>query len=103
MPRARSLATIRLVAASLLPALIASSTASAGPPPGPFGPIQQTYEIPANAARVIYVAPEGNAAATGDAIDNPTSIEAAFQRATNGDAIILRGGLYRIERPKHDN
>jgi hypothetical protein len=93
MPLARHAAIAGV--ALLLSALIAPASALAGPPPGPFGPIQQTYEIPANATRVIYVAPDGNPDATGDSIDSPTTIEAAFERATDGDALILRGGLYR--------
>jgi len=66
----------------------------AQPSGGPYGPIWQTYEIP-KAAHVYYVAPDGNAEAPGTALDQPTTLEAAIARVVTGDAIILRGGIYR--------
>src|ERR1017187_8595894 len=66
----------------------------AQPSGGPYGPIDQRYEIP-KAAHVYYVAPDGKADSQGDALDRPTTLEAAIDRVVTGDAIILRGGVYR--------
>jgi len=69
--------------------------AVAQPSGGPYGPLPQSYAIPANAAHVIYAAPDGSADAAGSSADAPTTIEAAIARAVTGDAVILRGGTYR--------
>ena len=73
-----------------LPAL-----ALAQPSGGPYGPVQQTYEVPKDAAHVYYVAPDGKKEADGTKTEEPTSLEAAIERVVTGDAIILRGGTYR--------
>jgi hypothetical protein len=65
------------------------------PSGGPYGPIHQKYEIPKNAAHVYYVAPDGQADAPGTAVAQPTTLEAAITRVVTGDAIVLRGGVYR--------
>ena len=67
----------------------------AQPSGGPYGPIQQTYEVPKEAKHVYYVAPDGRPEATGRSVNEPTTIEAAIERVVTGDAIILRGGVYR--------
>lgn len=67
---------------------------SAQPSGGPYGPIQQRYEVP-QAPHVYYVAPDGQATQPGTAFDQPTTLEAAIERVVTGDAIILRGGTYR--------
>ncbi len=66
----------------------------AQPSGGPYGPVDQRYEVP-KAAHVYYVAPEGKAEAAGTNLDQPTTIESAIDRVVTGDAIILRGGIYR--------
>jgi hypothetical protein len=65
------------------------------PSGGPYGPVQQLYELPKDANKIYYVSPDGNAEATGAAIDKPTTIEEALKQAVTNDAIILRGGTYR--------
>jgi len=45
---------------------------------------------------VYFVAPDGKADAPGASLDQPTTLEAAISRATTGDAIVLRGGIYRV-------
>ncbi len=75
-------------------ALLAGTMALAAPSGGPYGPIDQVYKIP-RAPHVYYVAPEGKADASGTSLKSPTTIEAAIKRAVSGDAIILRGGVYR--------
>ncbi|AOS44472.1 hypothetical protein Verru16b_01534 [Lacunisphaera limnophila] len=77
-----------LLALGLAPAL------SAQPSGGPYGPLPQTYEVPATAAHVYYVAPDGAADAPGT-LEKPTTLAAAVTRVVTGDAIILRGGTYR--------
>jgi hypothetical protein len=67
----------------------------AQPSGGPYGPIQQTYELPANAGKIYYVAPDGKAEASGETLEQPTTLAAAIERVVTGDAIILRGGVYR--------
>jgi hypothetical protein len=79
----------------LLGVLIGSVPVQAQPSGGPYGPIQQTYEVPKDAAHVYYVAPDGDANAAGTALAQPTTIEAAIAKVVTGDAIILRGGTYR--------
>jgi hypothetical protein len=65
------------------------------PSGGPYGPVPQTYDLPKDANKIYYVSPDGNAEATGATLDKPTTIEEALKRAITGDAIILRGGVYR--------
>ena len=72
-----------------------SLSGNAQPSGGPYGPVAVTYEIPANAAHVYYVAPNGNAASQGNDINTPTTIEEAVKKAVTGDVIILRDGTYR--------
>jgi hypothetical protein len=80
---------------TVLPLLfVTSAPASAQPSGGPYGPIQQSYEVP-KAAHVYYVAPDGQADAPGTTLGQPTTLEAAIERVVTGDAIVLRGGVYR--------
>ena len=67
----------------------------AQPSGGPYGPIQQTYELPRDAAHIYYVAPDGQRDASGTSLDQPITLESAIEKAVTGDAIILRGGTYR--------
>lgn len=73
---------------------LAASLVFAQPSGGPYGPIDQSYEIP-KAAHVYYVAPDGKADAAGTELAAPTTLEAAIERVVTGDAIVLRGGEYR--------
>ena len=72
----------------------AAAPAYGWPSGGPYGPIDQRYELP-KAAHVYYVAPDGNAASPGTALQQPTTLEAAIEGVVTGDAIVLRGGVYR--------
>ena len=74
--------------------LLVAATANGQPSGGPYGPVDQYYEVP-EAAHVYYVAPDGAADAAGASPDRPTTLEAAIERVVTGDAIILRGGTYR--------
>lgn len=67
----------------------------AQPSGGPYGPIQQTYETPAGAAHIYYVAPDAKEDAAGTSLEQPTTLETAIAKVVTGDAIILRGGTYR--------
>jgi hypothetical protein len=69
--------------------------ANAQPSGGPYGPMSQKYELPSVAGKIYYVAPDGKAESTGDQISQPTTIESAIEKVKTGDAIILRGGIYR--------
>ncbi len=66
----------------------------AQPSGGPYGPIDQRYEVP-KAGTVYFVAPDGKSDAAGTEVAHPTTIEAAMERVVTGDAIVLRGGVYR--------
>ncbi len=80
-------------------ALVLLSLALCGhaqPSGGPYGPLPQSYSVPAGANHVIYVAPDGAAAADGSALARPTSLAAAIERAVTGDVVVLRGGVYRV-------
>ncbi len=85
----------RLAPWCALIAVFSFSLVHAQPSGGPYGPLAQTYEVPANAAQVYYVAPDGQSGAPGTTLDQPTTIETAIARVVTGDAIILRGGTYR--------
>lgn len=67
----------------------------AQPSGGPYGPLQQKYELPKIAGKIYYVAPDGKAESAGNQLSRPTTIEQAIVKAESGDAIILRGGTYR--------
>jgi hypothetical protein len=75
--------------------LTACSPLAAQPSGGPYGPIPQTYELPKNATTIYYAAPDGRAEDPGVTVDKPTIIDSAIARVKTGDAIILRGGVYR--------
>ncbi|ACB73451.1 right-handed parallel beta-helix repeat-containing protein [Opitutus terrae] len=75
-------------------ALLGALPLSAQPSGGPYGPIQQRYELP-QAKTIYYVAPDGQPANSGQSLDQPTTLEAAIAKVVTGDAIILRGGTYR--------
>ena len=81
--------------ALLIALLLMPSCLRAQPSGGPYGPIQRTYEVPADAAHVYYVASDGKADAAGTSVAEPTTLEVAIERVVTGDAIILRGGTYR--------
>ena len=68
---------------------------TAQPSGGPYGPIRQTYDLPKDARKIYYVAPDGKAEESGESLGSPTTLEAAIERVETGDAIIMRGGTYR--------
>jgi len=68
---------------------------TAAPSGGPYGPIQQSYELPDVEGTIYYVAPDGDRGASGEALTDPTTLTSAVERVRSGDAIILRGGTYR--------
>ena len=74
--------------------LFAAAPGYAQPSGGPYGPIDQRYEIP-KAAHVYYVAPDGKADSPGTTLEQPTTLAAAIERVVTGDAIVMRGGIYR--------
>jgi hypothetical protein len=73
--------------------VFAAAPVAAQPSGGPYGPIQQTYEVPP-APHVYYVAPDGRSDAPGT-LAQPTTLESAIAEVVTGDAVILRGGVYR--------
>ncbi|MBN2011558.1 right-handed parallel beta-helix repeat-containing protein [candidate division KSB1 bacterium] len=68
---------------------------AAQPSGGPYGPIQQTYDLPQVTGKIYYVAPDGNADASGEKLSQPTTIGVAITQVKTGDAIVMRGGVYR--------
>lgn len=74
--------------------LLIAMVASAQPSGGPYGPVDQRYEIP-RAPHVYYVAPDAKAESPGTAIEQPTTLASAIARVVTGDAIVMRGGVYR--------
>ena len=81
--------------AAVLCLLLGACALRAQPSGGPYGPLAVTYEVPRDAAHVFYVAPDAKADAPGATLDQPTTIASALARAVTGDAIIMRGGVYR--------
>ena len=94
-PRPSFLLTHRPFCSAILIALLGTLTIRAQPSGGPYGPLPRRYEVPADARHVFYVAPDGAAERPGAAPEQPTTLEAAIERGGTGDAIILRGGVYR--------
>lgn len=80
----------------LLSAFFAVLSALAQPSGGPYGPQPQTYSIPQNATHVYYIAPDGKADFPGITLASPTTLAVAIAKAITGDALILRGGVYRV-------
>ncbi len=78
----------------VLTSVLFAAAASAQPSGGPYGPVDQNYKIP-KAPHVYYVAPDGKADAAGTSLKAPTTIDAAVEKAVTGDAIVLRGCVYR--------
>ena len=74
--------------------LLVLAPAYTQPSGGPYGPIDQTYELP-KAAHIYYVAPDGKPEATGATLEQPTTLDTAIDRVVTGDAIVMRGGAYR--------
>ena len=91
---ARSPVLSRLVFVLLFLTALVPLGAAAQPSGGPYGPLPQSYPVPTQ-GRVFHVAPDGDPAAPGDALERPTTIEAAIARVVTGDTIVLRGGTYR--------
>jgi len=79
----------------MLICFLAGKFVTAQPSGGPYGPVQKTYELPDVSGKIYYVSPDGNANISGKELSQPTTIEAAVKKGTTGDAIILRGGVYR--------
>jgi parallel beta-helix repeat protein len=67
----------------------------AQPSGGPYGPVQQTYDLPQVSGKIYFVAPNGKSEQTGETVSNPTTIEVAMEKVKTGDAIVMRGGTYR--------
>ena len=85
---------MRCLAGAIGLTLLAAAPLAAQPSGGPYGPIQQRYVVP-KAAHVYYVAPDGRPDAPGTSLAEPTTLESAIARVVSGDAVILRGGVYR--------
>ena len=67
----------------------------AAPSGGPYGPVRQNYDLPKDAGKIYYVAPDGNAGESGETLARPTTLASAIERVVTGDAIVMRGGTYR--------
>tara|TARA_Y100001935_G_scaffold105768_1_gene87737 strand:- start:108477 stop:110339 length:1863 start_codon:yes stop_codon:yes gene_type:complete len=80
--------------AALFSLLLVSAT-FAQPTGGPYGPVQKNYQLPEIAGTIYYVAPDGEPNASGTSLAEPTSLDNAITKVVTGDAIILRGGVYR--------
>jgi len=76
--------------------LMGSLPVQAQPSGGPYGPIWQNYDLPKVEGQIFYVATDGKAEESGTSLDKPTTLPAAMERVKTGDAIVLRGGIYRI-------
>lgn len=68
---------------------------NAQPSGGPYGPVQQNYNLPIVTGKIFYVATNGKFENSGESFSSPTTIEAAVERVKTGDAIVMRGGTYR--------
>jgi len=85
----------KLIFRVLASLIFSSLPAIAQPSAGPYGPIWQQYNLPQVEGRIYYVAPDGRADEQGTTLEKPATLSAAIGRVKTGDAIILRGGVYR--------
>jgi len=85
----------KLISSFILFAFLGLLPVAAQPSGGPYGPIQQTYDLPEESGNIFYVAPNGKTENSGESLSQPTTIEAAIQKVVTGDAIVMRGGVYR--------
>jgi parallel beta-helix repeat protein len=85
-----------LVSYVLLITILSAVAVKAQPSGGPYGPIREYYQLPKVPGTIYYVAPDGKPDQTGESISNPTTIESAIERVKTGDAIVMRGGTYRV-------
>ncbi|MGA9121120.1 MAG: right-handed parallel beta-helix repeat-containing protein [Bacteroidota bacterium] len=69
--------------------------AATQPSGGPYGPVRQSYPLPPAAGKIYYVAVNGQAHQSGESLEKPTTLESAIGLVRTGDAIVLRGGVYR--------
>ncbi len=81
---------------AFLAGFLVTLAASAQPSGGPYGPQPQIYRVPTDAAHLYYVAPDGKPDASGTSLLEPTTLESAIARVVTNDAIIFRGGTYRV-------
>lgn len=88
-------APLRLAAVCVMACFVPPLVVLAQPSGGPYGPVQRFYEVPKDAGHVYYVSPDGAADAAGTSVEQSTTIETAIERIVTGDAIVLRGGVYR--------
>jgi parallel beta-helix repeat protein len=72
-----------------------SFSLKAAPSGGPYGPIRQKYDLPDVKGKIYYVSPDGKAENNGKKLSKPTTIEKAIEKVVTGDAIVMRGGIYR--------
>ena len=85
----------RLICYILIYFIFSTLPAMAQPSGGPYGPIWQNYDLPKVDGQIYYVATDGKAENSGTTLDEPTTLPAAIEKVKTGDAIILRGGIYR--------
>jgi parallel beta-helix repeat protein len=85
----------RFPACGLLLFIMVSVRLVSQPSGGPYGPVQQTYDLPVISGNIYFAAPDGKAENSGETLDRPTTLEHAIASVSSGDAIILRGGVYR--------
>lgn len=86
--------TYKYLAGLILLSGLLAPAVHAQPSGGPYGPVEQRYEVPKE-GNVYYVAPDGDADAAGTALEAPTTLESAVARVVTDDTIVLRGGVYR--------
>src|ERR1035438_5151800 len=77
--------------------LFAGAPGYAQPSGGPYGPIDQRDETP-KTAPVYYGTPDAKADSPGTTLEQPAALEIAIERVVTGDAIVMRGGVYRTGR-----
>ena len=73
--------------------VLGSVPVTAQPSGGPYGPMQLTYKLPDVQGKIYYVAPNAQADASGETLEEPATLATAFERVKTGDAVILRGSV----------
>ncbi len=95
MTKNKKLIPMKTKISVLLVSLFLTAISIAQPSGGPYGPVHKTYELPKVSGKIFYVSPDGDSNVAGTDISKPTTLETAVKKGVTGDAIILRGGVYR--------
>ena len=75
--------------------IFSSLSAMAQPSGGPYGPIRQSYDLPKVSGQIYYVAPDGQAEASGKTLAQPTTLTGSI--GIWGGKLVSRGVYAKLK------